>query len=139
GPPNVRITSRGKAIFRDGQDGDAPKEIPAGSVLFEGPAAMVSVGTVPFYGFNFRIFPFAQDVPGMMQLRVVGSSPWTILRNLPAIWKGTYRDTEILDFHIEDIVIEGEQALPFQIAGDAKGHRNRLEFTMSPRKIDLVR
>ncbi|MEW5853295.1 MAG: diacylglycerol kinase family protein [Myxococcota bacterium] len=138
GPPKVRITTRGKAIFRDPNAGDAMREIPAGSVLYEGPAAMVSVGTVPFYGFNFRIFPFAQDVPGMMQLRVVATSPWTILRNLPAIWRGEYRDPEVYDFHVEDIVVEGESALPFQIAGDAKGHRDRLEFVMSRRRIDLV-
>ena len=64
--------------------------------------------------------------------------PLTGIRNLPAIWRGTYRDPEVLDFHVEDIVVEGERALPFQIAGDAKGHRDRLEFTMSRRRIDLV-
>ncbi len=138
GPPTVRIVSRGKAFFRDPQDHDALKQIPAGSVLYQGPAAMVSAATVPFYGYNFRMFPFAQDVPGMMQLRVVSLGPWRILRNLPAIWRGDYRDPDILDFHVEDVEITGSAPLPFQIGGDARGHRDTLQLCMSHRKLELV-
>lgn len=137
-PARVRITTRGRAFLRDASRGDEPREIPAGSLLYDGPAAMVAVSTVPYYGFNMKVFPFALDYPGMMQLRVVSASPWTILRNLPAIWRGDYRDPDMLDFHVEDVVVEGEQELPFQIAGDAKGYRKRLAFSMSPRRVDLV-
>jgi len=137
-PPSVRITSRGKASFRDPTQGDALCDVPAGSVLYEGPAALVSVGTVPFYGFNFRMFPFAQDVPGMMQLRVCAASPFALIRNLPSVWRGEFRDPDLLDFHVEDIVIESERPVPYQIGGDARGTRKRLEFVMSHRQVELV-
>jgi diacylglycerol kinase family enzyme len=138
GPPHVRITTRGRAFLRDRDAGDAPREIAPGSVLYDGPAGMVCVGTVPVYGFNLRVFPFAQDVPGMMHLRVVSMSPWAILRNLPAIWRGDYRDPEIWDFNVESIVVEGDRDLPYQVAGDAKGCRRVIEFGMSPRPVELV-
>jgi diacylglycerol kinase family enzyme len=137
-PPNVTIRTHGRAFYRDPADNDAMREIPAGSVLYRGPAAMVSASTVPFYGYNFRMFPFAQDMPGMMQLRVVAMNPWKILSNLPAIWAGTHRDPECMDFHVEHVTVDGDCPLPFQVGGDAQGHRSRLEFAMSPRKVDLV-
>ncbi|MBI5497538.1 MAG: diacylglycerol kinase [Deltaproteobacteria bacterium] len=137
-PPNVRVTTVGRAFYRDPADGDAMKEIAPGSVLYQGPAAMVSAATVPFYGFNFRMFPFAQDVPGMMQLRVVAMGPWTILKNLPAIWRGEHRDPDILDFNVEEVRVEGDAPLPYQIGGDARGWRDHLHFSMSPRQLQLV-
>lgn len=138
GPPVVTVRTVGKAYYRDPLDADRMKEIPEGSVLYRGPAGMVSASTVPFYGFNFRMFPFAQDLPGLMQLRVVTLSPWKILSNLPAIWKGEFRDADVLDFHVEHVVVEGDSPLPYQVGGDAWGHRERLEFKISPRKLNLV-
>ena len=44
----VRITNRGRAFYIDPRRGDAALEIPDGDVLFEGTAALVGAGTMPY-------------------------------------------------------------------------------------------
>ena len=38
-------------------------DVTQGQVLYQGPIRMLSAGTVPFYGFKFKMFPFALQAP----------------------------------------------------------------------------
>ncbi|HIE71900.1 MAG TPA: hypothetical protein EYP98_17910 [Planctomycetes bacterium] len=66
----MRIIALETAWYMDPLNNDAPVEHPPGAVLFEGAATVASVGSVPFYGYGMRIFPFAGQRPGTFQLRV---------------------------------------------------------------------
>lgn len=90
-PLQLRIRSKQDAIFmRPTPHGDVEERLPAGTTLFEGPAATVCVGSIPYFGFGFTMFPFAMKKPGYVQLRVVGASIPAIVKNLwPAVWRGT--------------------------------------------------
>ena len=44
--------------------------IKKGAVLFEGPAKVVAASTIPYYGFGFRFFPYAEDREDRMHLRI---------------------------------------------------------------------
>lgn len=140
-PAKIRITSNHEAIkmVRRG-DVDVEERIPAGSVLFEGCASTTSVSTIPYYGFGFTMFPFAGRVPGHMQLRVTALSIPTILANLwPAIWKGTFRHPDLLDFLVKDVVVESDKPLPLQVGGDAAGHRQRATFKVAAQPLEMVK
>ncbi|MCP4500594.1 MAG: hypothetical protein GY822_11595 [Deltaproteobacteria bacterium] len=138
--PNVRITST-KDAFRivQGEHGDEEVLIKKGTVLYEGIGPAVCVGTIPYFGFGFHMFPHAKRREEMMQLRIVACGIPTVLTNLyPRIWHGTYRHPKIHDFLVDDIKIEGDRDLPYEIAGDAAGWRKTLQFSVSEEDFPMV-
>lgn len=139
--PHVRVTTKSDAYYMvPTPNGDEEQLLPAGTVLFEGPAPIISVGSIPYFGYGFRMFPFAQRKAGYVQLRI-GTIPIPlILANLwPRVWKGTYRyPAGLKDFLVKDCVIESDRELPYEVGGDARGHRRRIEFKVASQPIPMV-
>jgi diacylglycerol kinase family enzyme len=137
--PHCRVVNRGGDAFRIGPKGSRlGAAIPAGALLYEGPAMMCSVGTIPYYGFGFRVFPYALDRDDRMQLRVsnIGSIPFVM--NASAIWNGEYENLELLhDYFVEAVEIEMDPPTPFQIGGDEAGERERVNVRLA-RPIRIV-
>lgn len=136
--PHCRVINRGKDAYRIGPKGSrlgAP--IPAGGLLYEGPAMLVCVGTIPYYGFGFRVFPYALDREDRMQLRVsnIGSIPF--VRNARALWNGEYENLELLhDYFVDAVEMEMDPPTAFQIGGDDAGVRSRVNVRLaSPIRI----
>ena len=135
----ARITTIGPAYYVDPRRGDCSEPIEPGSVLFEGNASWVGAASTPFYGYGFRIFPFARIMPDMMNLRIANIGPFRVLKNLPALWRGAHRDpARIFDFLGNHIRVELSRDLPFQHSGDSSGERNTLEFVLDPEPLQLV-
>jgi len=143
-PPHVRVTSTRDAVFmkhtrKDGRMVDVAVDVPAGTVLFQGPAPSVSVSSVPRFGFGFTMFPFARAREGFMQLRVCATPIPTILRHLfTSIWQGRFRHPELYDFLVKDVEIECERPMAYQIGGDAAGEASTLRFSLSAEPLDLL-
>ena len=136
---NVRVTNLGDdAYFMDPRRGDRAMPIKHGAVLYEGPASLCGVGTTPFYGFGFKIYPFAGTMPGFMNLRVATCAPFKPLANLASLWKGHYRSAEILDFMVNKVKIETEKPMPFQHSGDGQGSRTEITYQISERPLKVV-
>jgi diacylglycerol kinase family enzyme len=135
----MRIIALEPAFYVDPLNNDMLVEHPAGSILFEGQATVASVGSVPFYGYAMRVFPFAGQKPGTFQLRVASMSVGRVLANLGAIWRGSYRDPRgVFDFLCSRNRIESDAPLPFQIGGDGAGYRTSLEFNVDEFPVPLV-
>ncbi len=135
----MRITALEPAWYMDPLNNDAPVEHPPGAVLFEGAASVASVGSVPFYGYGMRIFPFAGQRPGTFQLRVASVSVYHVLANIGAIWRGSYRNSQgCFDFLCSRIRIESDAPLPYQVGGDGAGWRTELEFGVDELPVPLV-
>jgi diacylglycerol kinase family enzyme len=136
----LRITSRHDAFFlRSTDQGDVEERIPAGTPLFQGSAATVCVGSIPYFGFGFTMFPFAMRKAGHMQLRVVGAPIPSILANLyPGVWKGTWRHPRLLDFHVRDVDVDSDRPLPYQVGGDARGEQTHLRFRVSEQPVEMT-
>lgn len=137
---HVRVTSASDAYKMVHQDGrDLEVKIPAGEVLYEGPAVLVSIGAIHYFGYGFKMFPFAHTKPGHLNLRICHASVMSIIAHVyPGVWKGTYRHPELLDYLVSDVVIESKNEMPYQIGGDAAGSRRRLSFKAVPCAIDMV-
>ena len=115
------------------------RPIAHGELLYAGPCMMAAASTVPYYGLGLRAFPFAEQAPGMMQVRVATSIPVsTLLMNVPSIWAGRFAHRGLLDFHADRVAMRFERPMPLQIGGDAEGWRDELTFGMAPRPVDLV-
>jgi len=135
----VRVINTGdEGYYMDPRRGDRAMPIKPGQVLYEGPAGLVGVGTAPFYGFGFKIYPFAGVRPGFMNLRVATCGPIKALSHLPTMWKGTWRDPELLDFMVSSVRVESKDGMPFQHSGDGQGNRNSIDFKISERPLKLV-
>lgn len=126
------------AAYRLGPDGLPTQTIGPGEVLFRGKTMMVAAGTVPFYGFELRMFPFSGKRRGMMHLRLADIAAARILANLPKVWAGAWFPEGMHDFHAREVNIRFERPMPLQIAGDAEGYRESLHLGMAREAIELV-
>lgn len=137
--PHCRVVNLGTAARRIGPKGRLGAKVKAGQTLYEGPMRVASVGTIPYFGFGFRFFPYAEERPDRMHLRVSNISPAVFVANFPAIWRGDYEDPEdTFDFLVEHARIEVDPSVPFQIGGDPHGSRRSVEVALSPTPIQLV-
>ncbi len=132
--PHCRVINEGEDAFRIGDKGKmlgAP--IRKGAVIYEGPAKVASIGAIPYYGFGFRFFPYADERPDRMQLRISTISPAAFVANFGAIWRGEYEDLETtFDYLVDDVTIEMDPATSFQIGGDIAGERARVRAKLTP-------
>ncbi len=118
---------------------DLEHPIKKGEVLFEGTARMAALATIPYYGFGMRLFPFAEELPGYMNLRLAKIGTPQFMGHFRKIWKGTYHDPNyVSDFLVKKVRIACEPALEFQIGGDAHGTRNELVASVTQEPIELV-
>ncbi len=140
GVPFVRARNTGGEAWRMGAGRKrvgAP--IATGEVLFEGKARLICCSTIPYYGFGFRMFPFAEDRPDKMHLRLSVIDAVTFAANFPAIWRGEYENLEnTFDFLVDRVEIETDPPTPFQIGGDPVGAQAKLTLALSKRPIELV-
>lgn len=131
--PHCRVINEGSDAYRVGEKGaivSAP--IRKGSVLYEGPAKIAAVGTIPYYGFGFRMFPYADDRPDRMQLRLSNVTPFQFVRHFRPIWRGEWDDLEaVIDYFVDDVTIEMDPPTSFQIGGDVRGDRSRVRVRMT--------
>lgn len=136
----VKVTTRKDAVLMRATDhGDEEVHIPAGTVLYDGPAGFLSVGTIPCFGYGFKMFPFARRKRGFFQLRVGAAPIRSILANLyPNVWQGTYRHPKMYDFLVRDVDIESSTEMAFQVGGDAAGHAKKLHFKVSERPMEFL-
>lgn len=133
-----RVSTDHTAYYIDPRRGDAAIPMQPG-VLFEGLATMISVGSSPFYGYGFRMFPFASIRPGYMHLRVTNIGPLTALANVRSLWAGTYRNPRcIFDFLVKDVRVELDRPFPFQHSGDSQGMRNDMTLRVCKEPLRLV-
>jgi diacylglycerol kinase family enzyme len=137
--PSVEVVNLGAPVLQLGPDGKPlGRPIGHGEILYRGPCRLAAAGTVPCYGYNFQIFPFALKSPGRFQLRLTAMGvPW-VLRNLPQIWRGQTPQSGLLDFSCEKVSIKFDRDMPLQVGGDAEGYRREVTLGMSPETMELI-
>ncbi len=140
-PSAVRcvVTNGGKSAYRMGPDGTpAGDPIKPGQTLFEGDLVLAAAGTVPFYGYELKTFPFAAKRRGMFHLRLANVSALDVLTHLPQMWSGTWFNDSIHDFLASDVTVKFDRPMPLQIAGDAEGYREQLRIGVSSESVELA-
>jgi diacylglycerol kinase family enzyme len=138
--PHCRIVNQGAEAFRLGAKGALlGRPIARGAVIYEGPMRLCGLSTIPYYGYGFRMFPYAEERPDRMHLRVATMTPVEFLRHFTEIWRGEYDNPSTLfDYLVESMSIELDPPTDFQIGGDPRGKRAKLEIALSPTAIRLV-
>lgn len=138
--PYVRVINEGSPAEHLGDNGrpvGAP--IPKGELIYEGKARMVSASTIPYYGFGFRVFPYADERPDRMALRITTIGSIEFVSNFKKVWRGEYHNaTTLFDYLVDKVRIEIEPATPFQVGGDAMGDRSSVSVSLMEEPIELV-
>jgi diacylglycerol kinase family enzyme len=133
------VNSAKSVAYLLGPDG-LPKGEPIapGATMFKGPLMMAAAGTIPYYGFELKMFPFAAKRRGMMHLRVGTIPTMKILANLGPLWKGTWFPEGMFDFHAREVTIHFARPMPFQMSGDAEGYREQVTIGIAKEAVEVV-
>lgn len=134
---HVEVINEGSTAYLLGPDGQPVKEFAPGEPLYEGEATLVGAGTVPCFGYNFRVFPFATSGE-QMNLRVANVSALEAVSRLPSLWRGTWRHPRIFDFHVDNVRIRYQEDQPLQVGGDAVGMTRETVFSLSQERTPLA-
>lgn len=133
--PEARVVSLGRAYRVEAGDRIVPVD---NELLYEGPVGIVAAGSVPYYGFRFKMFPFAGRMPGFLHLRVASIGAVTAVMNLRQVWSGAFRHPLIQEFLVEEVRVEGERPLPYQLGGDAFGERSTLHLRTGENPVAMA-
>jgi diacylglycerol kinase family enzyme len=130
--PEVTVRNDGEPAWRVDLHGRPMGEpVPRGGVLYRGPVALAAASTIPYYGLGLRLFPQAEMRRDRFQLRVGNVDALSVLTQLPSIFRGTFSDPRICDFHCTAVTIHAATATPFQVAGDEVGRRTTIHVRMT--------
>jgi len=137
---HVTVINEGsEAYFVDPQGVHKERQFRQGELLFSGKVRLAALSTIPYYGFGMRLFPFAMERPGLMNLRLSSVGSPQFLTHVPGIWNGTYYDSKYLsDFLVERVKIRCSPAVEFQIGGDPHGLRDEVTASVTKQPIELV-
>jgi diacylglycerol kinase family enzyme len=127
GAPTRRMDLHGKPVG---------PTIPAGGLLYHGPATIAAASTIPYYGLGLKLFPQADQRTDRFQLRVAVVGALKLVAQLPALFRGELDDERICDFFCTAISIRCEQPQALQIGGDQLGRRQQL--TLRLRQVQAV-
>jgi diacylglycerol kinase family enzyme len=134
---DCEVKNHGAFAWRMGPDGKPAETFGPGATLFKGSLMMAAAGTVPFYGYELKMFPFAGKRRGLFDLRLGTVPAAQILANLPGLWKGTWFPEGLHDFLASDVSVHFSRPMPFQIAGDAEGTRDEVRLQVAPEAIEV--
>ncbi len=138
--PHCRVTNLGAPAFRVGRTGRVDtRPIATGEVLYDGPALIAAASTIPYYGYGFRMFPYADEMPDRMNLRISTLGPTEFVKHLSAIWRGEHVDpSNIFDFLVQSVRVTMDPSTAFQVGGDVAGERGEAELSLSDRPVEVV-
>jgi diacylglycerol kinase family enzyme len=132
------INNGATVAYRLGPDGQTVAEIEPHGLLFRGRVMLAGAGTTPYYGYDFRMFPYAGRRRGMMHLKLSAMSTTEVLANLPALWQGRCAHPNLHNFHVQEAHIRFDRPMPMQIGGDPEGYREKLTLSVAPEQLELV-
>ena len=134
----VTITNLGRPAFRiDSRGREVGPAIPTGGVLYRGPVSAVCCATMPYYGYKMQMFPHATKRAGRFQLRLVDMGPIQMALNIRKVWRGE-TPTGIHDYYVDKTHVSFEDAMPYQLGGEAMGYRKEVTFSLAECPVTLV-
>jgi diacylglycerol kinase family enzyme len=135
----VEVTFTGQNLYKPDRNGNYfPITDRGNAVIYRGPASIVAAGTIPFFGYKIRAFPYACRVPKTMHLRIANADVADALQHLTGIWRGTYFSSDIIDFLADRVRITFTSDQPIELGGDPKGYRRSVDFSISDFTATIV-
>jgi diacylglycerol kinase family enzyme len=140
GNPRVVVENLGDEVYAL-DEGGTPRRLEGvgpGTVLYDAPAGIAAAGTCPEFGYRFKAFPFAERMPGFMNVRVYGKGALGAVASIPELWRGANGIAGMHDWLATHVRMTFSREVPVQIGGDACGTRKTIEFRASGRTARVV-
>jgi len=136
----VKVINEGEKVYRINEQRQADLlDLKPGEIIYEGLANLTGVATSSFYGFGFKVFPYARLNENLMNLRIANISNQEFLINPRSLWRGSYyNDQFINDYLVTRVRILFAQDSPWQIGGDAFGFRQEITYELSEKKVKIL-
>jgi len=139
GNPRLTIENLGEVVYAFAPDGRPYKlAVDRGAILYEGPAGVSSVGTCPEFGYRFKAFPFAERIPGFMNVRVFARGVVGAIASIRSLWRGAYPLSGMYDWLATHVRMTFSRPMPLQVGGDAWGTRREVEYRAASHIIRMV-
>lgn len=135
--PQVEVKALGPAAKLNAA-GQVERRFSSGETLYAGPLHLGAFSTIPYYGYQFKLFPFAEGQGNRCQLRLSSMPLSEVVMHLAGVWRGTYRSAGLHDFLAEAFTLEFDRPMPYHVGGDARGMRERIEVHMSPHPVSML-
>lgn len=138
-PMQLRIYNLGEVGYQIDYEGNVLRELEQGELAYQGPARICGAASIPYWGFQVRMFPQADARPEFFQLRCYHGKVGELLLHLRDFWRGKFREEAIFDALVSHarVEIDGEP-LPYQVSGDAAGVEREIEWRLAPHPIQLA-
>lgn len=132
------VEADGPCFRIDRANGDALVPLAPGEI-FSGDIGTLGVSTVPWLGYDIRMFPFADTVPELMHLRITQMSLAGMLAHSKSLWRGTYNHpTRCHDFLVTAVDIRLDRELHYQHSGESQGRVSHVRFGVRPNAITMA-
>lgn len=136
---HIIATNLGEEGVELDEQGRAIRQLAAGDVIYDGPARVAGVGSIPFWGFQIRMFPHIEQHPGFVEFRAYQGRPRDVILHLPSWWEGEFRAGRVVNAAVKSMRLELiDHALPYQVNGDAAGFERVVTWDASPRPFALA-
>lgn len=140
GLPHVIVENLGDEVFTITADHKLLRlsGVGHGSVIYDGPAAVAGAATAPEFGYRFRAYPFAERLPGFLNVRVYNTHALNAVASIPKLWTGTHPLEGMQDWFVRACRMTFSRPVPLQIGGDACGMRQTIEYKIGDRPVELL-
>jgi diacylglycerol kinase family enzyme len=140
GRPHVLIENLGDEVYTMTADHKLLKiaNVGRGAILYEGLASVAGAATAPEFGYGFRAYPFAERLLGFLNVRVYDQVALNAIRDIPRLWRGAHPLRGMHDWFTTAVRMTFSRPCPLQIAGDAVGVRQTVEYKAGDRLVDVV-
>jgi len=140
GNPRVVIENLGDEVFAVAPDGKLQRLSGPlrGAILFSGHAGIASVGACPEFGYGFRAFPFAERLPGFINVRAYEGGPFAALASVVPLWRGAHPVAGMHDWLARHVRMTFSCPVPLQIGGDAHGWRRVVDFRAAKKCVQML-
>ncbi len=109
-----------------------------GQKIFDGQFHMICFSTIPYYGYNMKVFPYAGIDPSKMHLRILTGPLYKSVLHLHQIWNGSYTSEYIKEFLVDRVTVQCHQNTPYHSNGDGMGNRKEISLSIISNTVPLV-
>ena len=140
GRPHLLIENLGDDVYTMTADRKLLKiaNVSRGAVLYEGMASVAGAATAPEFGYGFRAYPFAERLLGFINVRVYDRAAFKAMLDIPNLWRGAHPLHGMHDWFATAVRMTFSRPMPLQIAGDAVGTRQTVEYRASDHLVDVL-
>ncbi|HEU4734402.1 MAG TPA: diacylglycerol kinase family protein [Kofleriaceae bacterium] len=134
----MKLIVRGGASRLDA-GGRTVQELGDGDTLYDGPATMASMSTVPSYSAGLAYFRHVDRIGEAFELKVAVASAYQVVRHARRVLGGDHDPERVLDFAARGVTVELPVAARYHVGGDVLPAAHAFSVRTSRHTVPVLR